>query len=232
MTLSQLKKDLRAVAQKEKVAIYQNFFKTGPGQYGEGDVFIGVTVPNMRKVAKKHKDLPLSDLQKLLSSKIHEERLMSLYILRMQYEKGGNEKGIVDYYLKNTKRINNWDLVDTSAHYILGDWLMDKDRKILYKFAQSTNLWERRISIMTTFQFIKHKDFEDTLKIADLLLNDEHDLIHKAVGWMIREIGNRDMKVAEAFMKPRYKKMPRTMLRYAIEKYPEIKRKRYLHGKI
>ena len=228
-------KELHAHASLEKKKACQWFFKTSPGQYGEGDVFIGVTVPEIRKLSKKYKELPLSDLKKLIGSKIHEERMLSLYILRIQNEKTtdpAQKEKFVKFYLENRKGINNWDLVDTSTHYILGDYLLERDKDILYKFAKSKNLWERRMAAIATFAFIREKEFEDSLKIADILLNDEHDLIHKAVGWMLREIGNRDLPTEEKFLKPRYKKMPRTMLRYAIEKFPEPKRKAYLKGEI
>tara|TARA_Y100000310_G_scaffold160404_1_gene160165 strand:+ start:1939 stop:2640 length:702 start_codon:yes stop_codon:yes gene_type:complete len=233
MSLKQLKSDLKEVAQPEKVPIYQNFFKTGPGQYGQGDIFIGVTVPNTRKVAKAHSNLPLKEVESLLKSKIHEERLCALLLLVHKYNTPpGERKKIVSFYLKNTKLVNNWDLVDLSADKILGPHFIDQDKSTLYKLANSKNLWEKRISILTTFHFIKNNQFTDTLKIAKILLNDKHDLIHKAIGWMLREIGNRSLKTEESFLKKHYKKMPRTMLRYAIEKFPETKRQAYLKGKI
>jgi len=173
----------------------------------------------------------LLDIQKLLDSKIHEHRLVGLLILVDKYEKSNN-KEIVDFYLANTKNINNWDLVDLTAHKILGHYLLDKDRTLLYNLARSNDLWEKRISIISTFYFIKNNDFKDALKISEILLNDKHDLIHKAVGWMLREIGKRDQKAEEKFLKKYYKKMPRTMLRYAIEKFDEKKRKAYLRSEI
>lgn len=237
-SLANLKGDLKKISQPEKREDYQRFFKTGKGEYGEGDVFIGVTVPNSRKVAKKYKDLPLSKVQKLLQSKIHEERLVALLILVEQFEISfesqdyNKQKEIYKFYLKNTARINNWDLVDLSASKIVGVYLLDKDRKILHKLAKSRSLWERRIAIIASFYFIRNDDFKDSLKISTTLLSDKHDLIHKAVGWMLREIGKRDQKVLEKFLKKYYIKMPRTMLRYAIERFPEPLRLKYLKGAV
>lgn len=230
--LNQLKKELKKNGSKAKAQIYQRFFKTGPGEYGQGDVFIGATVPNIRKVAKKYSNLTLPNVTRLLKSKIHEERLTALLILVGAFDKANDSrrKQIANFYLKHTKYINNWDLVDLSADKILGKHLMDKPKNILYKLAKSKNLWQKRIAIMSTFHFIKNHKFQDTLKIAKMLLNDDHDLIHKAVGWMLREIGNRNLKTEEQFLKRYYKKMPRTMLRYAIEKLPKKKRLVYLKG--
>ena len=224
--LEKLMTDLKKLANPEKAMLLQRFFKTGPGEYGEGDIFLGITVPEQRKVAKKFTDLNLNDVQELLSSKIHEYRLVGLLILIEKYKKEGRK--IVDFYLANTMNINNWDLVDLSSHKILGDYLLDKDRSVLYSLAKSSNVWERRISVISTFAFIKHNDFEDSLKLGEILLSDTHDLIHKAVGWMLREIGKRDKKVEEAFLKKYYRQMPRTMLRYAIEKFNKNKREFYL----
>lgn len=229
--LEQLKKELRALGDAERAAHQQVFFKTGKGQYGEGDVFLGVRTPKQRALAKKFKDIGLDAVQSLLNSKIHEERLTGLFILVGMYKKE-KSKEIVDVYLKNSKKVNNWDLVDSSAHYILGDWLLDKDRSVLYDLVTSDNLWQKRIAIISTFAFIRAGEFVDTFKISEILLNDSHDLIHKAVGWMVREVGNRDRDKEEKFLKKHYRKMPRTMLRYAIEKFPENLRKDYLHGKI
>jgi len=210
------------------------FFKTGKGEYGEGDTFWGITMPKQRMVAKKYLDLALPDIQKLLNSDVHECRMTGLLILTYQFNKAsdGTRKKIADFYIRNTKRINNWDLVDVTTPRILGKYLLDKDRKILYTFAQSKNLWERRIAIITTQVFISEKQYEDTLNIAELLLTDKHDLIHKAVGWMLREVGKYDQETEEKFLRKHYKKMPRTMLRYAIEKFPEKMRKAYLLGKV
>jgi 3-methyladenine DNA glycosylase AlkD len=220
--------ELESLKNPKKAKDLQRFFKTGKGEYGEGDIFLGIVVPLQRRVAKKYSDLSLADLQKLLDKKIHEFRLTALFILT---EKELN-KEIFDFYLRNTKNINNWDLVDLSAPKILGEYLINKDKKILYKLAGSKSLWERRIAVLATFTFIDHNDFRDSLKIAEKLINDEHDLIHKAAGWGLREVGKRDLKTEEDFLKKYYKKMPRTMLRYAIEKFPEKKRRAYLSSEI
>lgn len=227
--------ELRKHAKQEKIPIYKNFFKTGKGEYGEGDEFIGVTVPDTRKVALNNINTPLNELIILLKSKIHEDRMCALLSLVYKYEKAKNEqdkKEIIDFYINNHLYGNNWDLIDCVADKLLGKWLMDKDKSILYEYAKSDNLWERRIAIITTFEFIKHNKFEDTLKISEILLKDNHDLIHKAVGWMLREMGKRDIKELENFLKKHYKDMPRTTLRYSIEKFPEEKRKKYLRGEI
>lgn len=228
-----VKRELQKFSSKEKAKNLTWFFKTAKGQYGHGDKFIGVNVPNQRKVAKKFfKEISLTELQKLIRSKIHEHRFTALEILVFKFEKLNDEK-CVDFYLKNLKYVNNWDLVDTSAYRILGASLTKKkDRKVLYKLARSADLWENRVAIVSTYAFIKQGDFVDTLKISKILLNHPHDLIHKAVGWMIREVGNRDLAVEEGFLRKYYKNMPRTMLRYAIERFPETKRKRYLRGTI
>ena len=232
--LNKLKKELDFLADKEKAEILQRFFKTQKGEYGEGDIFIGVTVPVQRKMAKKYSNLSIPKIQELIKSKIHEHRLIALFILIDKYKKANEheKENIFNLYLKNTKHINNWDLVDSSAHYIIGDFLFEKDKKVLYELANSKNLWEKRIAIISTFHFIKKEEFEDALAISEILLEDKHDLIHKAVGWMLREIRNRDLETQEKFLKFHYKKMPRTMLRYAIEKFEEEKRKSYLTGKI
>jgi 3-methyladenine DNA glycosylase AlkD len=234
MTIQQIKKRLKQLANKEKAEILQRFFKTGPGEYGEGDVFIGVKVPDLRKVAKDFRDIAIKDVIILLESAIHEERLLALLILVSKYVKGNEtaKKEIYKLYLNKTKYINNWDLVDVTAQHIVGDYLMDKNKAPLYSLVRSEDLWERRIAIMATFYFIRNERYEDTLKIAKILLSDKEDLIHKAVGWMLREIGKKNMVAEEAFLKQHYKKMPRTMLRYAIEKFPELKRQQYLKGKI
>jgi len=232
MTANKVKQELKKLSNLEKARIHSRFFKTGKGEYGEGDTFLGLTVPQQRQIAKKHTALALKEIQKLLESKVHEHRLTALFILIHQYQKGDNhlKKIIYDFYLKNTKNINNWDLVDISAPKIIGDYLLNKTlkRKILYRLARSSNLWKRRIAIMSTFTFIKSKEFKDTLAIAEILVSDNHDLIHKAVGWMLREIGKIDQATEEKFLKKHYKTMPRTMLRYAIEKFNEEKRKFYL----
>jgi 3-methyladenine DNA glycosylase AlkD len=226
-------KELHKFAGPEKAALLQRFFKTGKGEYGEGDCFIGVVVPDVRAVVKKfYQTISLPETFKILKSKIHEERLLALFILVAKFQKAQEKEreAIFRAYLKHTAYINNWDLVDLSAYHICGGYLEDKDRGILYRLARSNDLWERRIAVLSTFYFIRQNDFKDCLAIADILLNDKHDLIHKAVGWMIREVGKRDQKAEEKFLKSRYKKMPRTMLRYAIERFPENKRKSYLKG--
>ncbi len=221
---------LNKLREPKKAKILTRFFKTGPGEYGEGDVFLGLTVPQQRQIALKFAQLPLGELQQLLKSRVHEHRLVALLILVIQFQKSDGEQRerIVSLYLKNTKRINNWDLVDLSAPKILGAWLLDKKRDVLFLLARSENLWEKRISILSTFEFIKNDQCEDTLKIAELLLIDRHDLIHKAVGWMLREIGKRDQRTEEEFLKKHASQMPRTMLRYAIEKFDEKTRRFYL----
>lgn len=212
----------------------QRFFKTGPGEYGEGDTFIGIRVPVLRRVAKEHRAITLDDVEIILHSPIHEARLLALLILVLQYAKGdaARRKEIFDLYCANTTHINNWDLVDTSAPPIVGEYLRPRSRTLLHRWATSRDLWRRRIAIIATFTFIKHGDFDDTLAISETLLRDEHDLIHKAVGWMLREVGNRDRAAEEAFLRQHHQTMPRTMLRYAIEKFPETKRKEYLAGAI
>ncbi len=228
--LKDIKLDLEKLSNPEKAKIYQRFFKTGKGEYGEGDVFIGLTVPEQRELAKKYVDLRFEEIKELISDRIYEHRLTALLVLVYKFEKANEKqkKEIVDFYLKNLKYSNNWGLIDCVADKILGSYLMDKNKEILYKFAESKDLWERRIAIISTFTFIKNNRFEDTLKISKILLKDKHDLIHKAVGWMLREIGKRDQKVLEKFLLKYHKEMPRTMLRYAIERFDEDKRRFYL----
>lgn len=234
MTHQQIISELKNLANPEQAKNLQRFFKTGAGQYGEGDIFLGIKVPLQRQVVRRHGDLTLNEIQQLISSKIHEYRLTGLFILVGKYKKADSvgKKQIVDFYLKNTKTINNWDLVDSSAHYIVGDYLLNKDKKILYGLAKSDNLWEKRIAILSTFAFIRAGDFQDCLKISEILLSDKHDLIHKAVGWMLREIGKKNQQVEEQFLKKHYREMPRTMLRYAIERFEEGKRLAYLRGEV
>lgn len=236
MSLNKIKKELKQLSNPKKAEQAMRFFKTGKGEYAEGDRFIGIGSPMQRKTAKENIETKLEDVQELLNSEIHEYRQTALLILVYKFQnkktpKSEKEK-IYKLYLKNTKKINNWDLVDVSAPHVPGAYLLNKDRKILYKLAKSNNLWEKRIAIISTFAFIRNNQFEDTLKISEILLNDEHDLMHKAVGWMLREVGNRDLKTEEKFLKKHYKKMPRTMLRYAIEKFEENKRQKYLKGEI
>jgi 3-methyladenine DNA glycosylase AlkD len=228
--LSELEKDLAGRVKPGKKELLQRFFKTGKGEYGEGDVFLGVMVPDSRKVAKKYKDLPISQVGKLLQSRIHEHRLVALLILVQKYQSGsGSErKEVFDFYLSSTKWINNWDLVDLTAHKIVGEHLLGRDHGLLYRLARSRDLWERRIAIVATAAFIKEGIFDTTLKISEMLLGDEQDLIHKAAGWMLREVGKKDQAVEERFLKKHCKVMPRTMLRYAIERFDEKKRKFYM----
>ena len=234
MALQTIRQKLKELGNKEDGAFLQGFFKTGPGEYGEGDVFLGVRVPELRKLVKKHPDMGLKEARRLIVSPLHEERLLALLILVRAFSNGddADKKGIYELYLNKTGYINNWDLVDSSAEHIVGAFLMDKAKTPLHQLARSDSLWERRIAIMATFHFIKHMAFSETLEIAQILLHDEHDLIHKAVGWMLREIGKRDMRTEEKFLKGRYGRMPRTMLRYAIERFPEPRRQGYLRGTV
>lgn len=231
---SQILKVLQKFSNPAKKKILQRFFKTGKGEYGEGDVFLGVTVPETRKVAKKFFSFSFEEIKNSLYSKFHEERLCALLILVEKFEKADEEQKekIVNFYLAHTKQINNWDLVDLTAYKIFGRWLLDKDKKILYKLAESEIVWERRIAIISTFAFIKNNELEDTFRISKILLGDSHDLIQKAVGWMLREAGKKDKDAELGFLKQHYKKMPRTMLRYAIEKFPENERKSFLSGEV
>ncbi len=234
MTSNNIRKRLQELADSKHAAVGQKFFKTGPGEYGEGDIFLGIKVPVLRALAKEYLDLSLTGIHSILKSKYHEERLLALLIMVGQFGKGDSEKKqhLYDLYLDNTSFINNWDLVDLSADKIVGPFLMNRSRSPLYVLTRSDMLWERRIAIMSTFHFIKNNDYADTLKIAQFLLSDPEDLIHKAVGWMLREIGKRHLPTEERFLKKHYQKMPRTMLRYAIEKFPEPRRRQYLKGDV
>jgi len=230
MAASGVKKELLKSRDKEQAKHLSHFFKTGKGQYGEGDVFLGIKVPVQREIVKKFKDAELKEIQELLNDEFHECRLTGLLILVQKYKKAENKREIFDFYLKNAKRINNWDLVDLTAPNIVGDFLLDKkkERKVLYSLVKSKNLWERRISVLSTFTFLRNKDYKDILKIAEMLLKDEHDLIHKAVGWMLRELGKRNKEVEVAFLNKHYRKMPRTMLRYSIEKFSPREREFFM----
>ncbi|HEX4951675.1 MAG TPA: DNA alkylation repair protein [Blastocatellia bacterium] len=234
MSVPEIQAKLRTLASTENAKIAQWFFKTGPGEYGEGDQFIGVRVPDLRRFAKELRGTPINEALQLLQSPIHESRALALMILVHAFTKGdaATKQNIYKEYLRHTDFINNWDLVDTSAPHIVGAYLFDKSRQPLYKLVKSNSLWERRISIIATQHFIRQNDFADTLQIAKQLLHDKHDLIHKAVGWMLREVGERDLATEESFLQPHYKTMPRTMLRYAIEKFSEPKRQAYLKGTI
>jgi 3-methyladenine DNA glycosylase AlkD len=228
--------DLQKLKNKERAKLLQGYFKTGKGEYGEGDVFIGLTVPQVRVIAKKYKELPLKDVEELLHNRIHEYRLTALFILCDQFKKTdeATKKTYFDFYLANTKWINNWDLIDLSARDIIGGYCINKkkERKILYTLARSESVWERRIAILATCAFFRKNDFTDTYAIAEILLHDKHDLMHKAVGWMLREAGKRDENSLVGFLKKHYKTMPRTMLRYAIEKFSPAIREKYLKGNI
>lgn len=225
-----VKRDLMSVANLERSEILQRFFKTKKGEYGEGDIFVGIYVPNIREIARKYNKLYIEDIEELLYSKIHEERLCALLILVNQFEKGNDKdkKKIFNFYLKNTKQINNWDLVDLSAPKIVGEYLLNSTKDVLYKFAESDNLWKKRISIISTFAFIKRGDLDDTFRISKILLKDKNDLIQKAVGWMLREAGKRKLGVLEDFLSKNHKNISRTTLRYAIEKFSESKRQFWL----
>lgn len=228
---SQIFERLKLVSSPEKAKANAWFFKTGPGEYGEGDKFIGVNVPNQRSVAKDlFSDLSIEEVLRCLRSPWHEERLTSLFVMVLKYQKGNDvdKHLIVGKYLENAKYVNNWDLVDSSAPYILGDWLVDRDKSVLYELVESENLWERRISIISTLFFIRQYKYEDTLKLSEQLLIDKHDLIHKAVGWCLREVGKKDEDLLLGFLDRHVQKMPRTTLRYAIERLPEEQRKYYL----
>ena len=230
--INQLIKELQSKASKERAEASKWFFKTGKGEYGEGDIFIGLTMPQQREIAKKYQNISLSNIRKLLDSKIHEHRMVAGILLVNKFKKA-NEKGkqeIFNLYIKNAKKFNNWDLVDVTCHHIVGEFLLDKNKKKLYNLAKSRNLWEQRIAIVSTARFISKKDFGDALKIFESLLSHKHDLIHKAVGWMLREIGKKDKALLEDFLKTNYNKLPRTTLRYSIERFPEKERKKFLKG--
>jgi 3-methyladenine DNA glycosylase AlkD len=225
------REEIRALANKEIAENSLRFFKTGKGEYGYSDIFLGVRAPKIRSIAKKHIDISIADMKTLIQSKYHEERFLGLIILVNKYSKikdKKNQNKLYKIYVSSFKYINNWDLVDVTCPHVTGKHLMDKDRTIIYKWAKSDDIWTKRIAIVSTFSFIRKNDLEDTFKIAEILLQDKHDLIHKAVGWMLREAGKRDIKKEETFLKKHYKMMPRTMLRYAIEKFPEDKRQKYL----
>ena len=230
MSLVKIKKTLQRRKNAKKAQILQKFFKTGPGEYAEGDIFIGIQVPVIRKIAKQYSDLDMHSTVLLLKSPIHEERLLALLILIFKYrkEKWEGKERIYKLYLDHTSYINNWDLVDVTAKHIIGDFLARQSKTKLYTLAKSTSLWERRIAILSTFHFIEHHEFEDALKIAAILLADPHDLIHKAVGWMLREVGKRDKKILLKFLDAHAAAMPRVMLRYAVEKLSAAEKRRYL----
>ena len=239
-TRERIIKELKKVSSSKKAKIHQRFFKTGKGEYGEGDVFIGVTVPNIRSICKKYlKEISLRDLNFFITHEVHEYRLFALLILTYMYERSEKEKilkikeekqkEIFDYYIKHIRWINNWDLVDVTAPKIVGQYLKDKDRSLLYDLIESKSIWEQRIAILSTFTFIKDNDFKEILSFSEMLLDHYHDLIHKALGWMLREVGKKDVDVLKKFLNKHVSKMPRTMLRYAIEKFDKEERLRYLN---
>ena len=234
LTAPEIRRRLMAHADPSSVPILQSFFKTAVGQYGEGDVFVGVRLPAIRTVCRECRGAGIRVIDTLLRSRVHEERLLALLMLVNAFERGDDavRRGVYTFYLSRTGFINSWDLVDSSAPAIVGAWLHERSRSPLRRLAKSKVLWERRIAVVATHYFIKRDDCDETFRIADVLLNDPHDLIHKAVGWMLREAGNRDRAAERRFLKTRYRRMPRTMLRYAIEKFPEAERKQYLHGTI
>lgn len=235
-TLAALRKELHAAADPKKAAVLAGFFRTGKGEYGAGDVFLGITVPVSRDIARKHHDLASAEVRRMLASRYHEERLIAFLLLVDRYQHGDarERKRVAAFYLANAERANNWDLVDLSAPRILGRHLLDTgaSTRMLDRLAKSKNLWRRRIAIVATAWFIGQGKLAETFRIAETLLADKHDLIHKATGWMLREAGKRDKAALVRWLKPRYKTMPRTMLRYAIERFPETQRKRYLTGTV
>jgi 3-methyladenine DNA glycosylase AlkD len=227
-----LRDDLARHADTRKAAVLRRFFKTGPGEYAEGDRFRGIPVPVLRAIAKRHGDVPLSILQKLISSPWHEERLLALLIVVMRYPSSSpaERRALYRFYVRNLRTINNWDLIDLTAPRIVGAYLQNTDKKPLYRWARSKNLWKRRVAILATFHDLRNGDFAGTLKIAEVLLHDPEDLMQKAVGWMLREVGKRDEAALAAFLRDHYRTMPRTMLRAAIERFPEPRRQAYLKG--
>lgn len=234
MSIAKIQAELAELADSQTASGSQRFFKTGPGEYGAGDLFRGIRVPVLRSLAQKYQQTSLLEVEQLLRSPYHEDRLLALLLLVRLYARGNEatKAEIYRMYLGNTRFINNWDLVDSSAEPIIGAFLWDKDRTPLYHLVQSSSLWERRIAMMATFHFIKRGEFGETLKLAEMLLADQEDLIHKAVGWMLREVGNRNLRTEEGFLQTHYRQMPRVMLRYAIEKFPAEKRMQYLKGEI
>lgn len=232
--IAEIQRELESLGEASQAAMLQRFFKTGPGEYGAGDRFRGIRVPVLRGLAKKYQELSLAEARRLLPSPFHEDRLLVLLILIRQYDRGDQDvrDQLHRFYLEHTRFVNNWDLVDVSAPHLLGHYLEDRPKDTLTRLAASGNWWERRLAIIATLHFIKRQDFDETLRIARLLLGDPEDLIHKAVGWMLREVEKRQTAVAEAFLRKHYRQMPRTMLRYAIERLPEARRQAYLKGTV
>ena len=233
MTSELLIESLQMSADKEKAQFLQRFFKTGRGQYAESDVFWGIKVPETRQVAKAYRSMPLVELGIIMKNPVHEVRLCGLMVLIEQFNKAkeADKKRIIDFYLSHTQYINNWDLVDLSCYKILGNYLLDKPRDVLYRMAKSKNMWEQRIAIVSTLAFIRNYEFDDTLAISEVLLDHRHDLIHKAVGWMLRELAKKDEFAMLQFIEKHYNRLSRTTLRYAIERLPEEQRKNILQGK-
>jgi len=221
---------LMALADSDKAHVQARFFKTGKGQYAEWDRILGVTVPEVRQLARQFNDLSLAGCKKLLASRYNEERLLALLILVQRYRQGDEttQQAVFDLYVANLARVNNWNLVDTSAPYISGPHLLQRPRALLYEWIQSASLWERRVAVLSTFAFIRQNDFTDTMRLTESCLQDPHDLMLKACGWMLRELGKRDREVLEDFLQRHCDAMPRTMLRYAIERFPEKERRQYL----
>ena len=231
--LVQLRKELKKLSSKERALQSARYFKTGKGEYGEGDIFLGLNLIDVTILSKKYKDLTFPQLQDLLNSKIHEERTLALSVLKKRFEKDElSQRQIYEFYLKNTRNINNWDLVDISAPRIVGGYLNDKPKDILFKLVKSKSIWERRIALLSSFYFIKNGEYDVSLKLAEVLLPDREDLIQKALGWMLREIGKKDLETEERFLKKYHREIGRTAFRYAIEKFPEEKRLKYLRGQI
>jgi 3-methyladenine DNA glycosylase AlkD len=234
MTAKKAEAALRALATPAKAARQMTFFKTGKGQYSAHDKFLGVTVPDIRKIAAEFRHLPPAELECLLRSAYNDIRLFALLVMVGQYERGdaATRERLYRLYMKNLSAVNNWNLVDASAHYIAGRHLLEKDRGVLYKLSKSKDMWERRVAIVATYAFIRESSHSDTLKLSAIYLSDKEDLMHKATGWMLREVGKKDVAVLEKFLKANLAAMPRTMLRYAIERFPEEKRKKILKGQL
>ena len=233
VTKNNIQNELNLLANTEKARQLSRFFKTGKGEYGEGDLFLGINVPEQRKIAKTSKDAPFPEIKQLVYSRYHEHRLSGFLILVYKIEHCPEllEKAY-RFYLQHKKQANNWDIIDTTAPHIIGRYVFNNDKRILFELAESSSLWDKRLAVLASFYFIRNGQYDTTLQLAEKLLYDKHDLIHKAVGWMLREIGNRDAGTAEQFLKKHHRYMPRTMLRYAIEKLPDVKRKFYLNKKV
>jgi 3-methyladenine DNA glycosylase AlkD len=234
LSANEIRKRIRTLGNPERAEMSKRYFKTGPGEYGEGDIFLGLNAEQMRGLAREYQEMAIEEVLQLLRSPIHDERAIALLIWVRAFARGDEAKKrlIYELYLQHTRFINNWDLVDCSAPHIVGAFLLQKSKKPLYRLAKSQSLWERRIAMISTFAFIRQNEFTDALAIGKLLLKDKEDLIHKAVGWMLREIGKRNSEAEETFLIEHYEKMPRTMLRYAIEKFPEERRQMYLRGQL